>query len=349
MKRCAMQGRVLRRAMAVLLVAPAALGPQARAARAAMSCTTASFAQLSPAPPRIIVPASMSAGSALWGGTLSLGFSCTATGSGAKLGGGVALGGSSQKAMVSSAGASDGVSIVSTGTPVLNLSAPGCTLGNLSQRARSWSFRMVSTAAGTCSGSLVAPVEIVRGTSALGSDIAATNPLGGTGPDWMKFPVAAGGSTVSLGLSAAIPLVSGGGCTVSPLALTVTLPQVSVAALAAPGQSAGDTAFRFPLQSCQAVASTPYAVYASWSFNSVPGYPSVIANAAAAPAGNVGVQILDAGGTPVSSGVSAGTQAGTVDAVGAVSAQTYIARYFATGAVSPGAVTATATYTLTYQ
>lgn len=338
-----------RRALAALLLTPAALGPSARAARASMNCTTGSFAQLSPAPARIIVPASMTTGAALWGGTLSLDFSCTATGSGAKLGGGVVLGGSSQKAMVSSAGTSDGVSIVSTGTPTLNLSSPGCALGNLSQNGRAWSFRLVSTAAGTCSGSLEAPVEFVRGSAALGTDIAASYPLGGTAPDWIKFPVAAGGSTLSLGLSAAIPLLAGGGCTVSPLAMTVTLPQVSVAALASPGQSAGDTAFRFPLQSCQAVPSTPYAVYASWSFSAVPGYPSVIANASATPAGNVGVQILDASGTPVGSGVSAGTQAGTVDAAGAVSAQTYIARYFATGAVTPGGVTATATYTLTYQ
>lgn len=337
------------RRLGALLLGLGGLAPGVCAARATMRCTVGSFAQLSPMPARIVVPASIAAGSALWGGTLSLSFSCTATGRGARLGGGLVVGGTNQKPMVSTSGSTDGVSIVSSGTPTLNLSAPGCALTNLTERVRAWTFVVTSTAAGTCSGSLVAPIEFVRGTSALGTDIAATHPFGGTGPDWVTFPVAAGGSKVSRGLPAGAPLIAGGGCTVAPLALTVTLPRVSAAALAAPGQSAGATGFRFPLQSCQAVASTPYAVYASWTFNPVPGYPSVIANSAAAPAGNVGVQILDANGTPVSSGASAGSEAGTVDAAGAVSAQTYIARYFATGAVTPGAVTAVATYTLTYQ
>jgi major type 1 subunit fimbrin (pilin) len=332
-----------------LLLGLSALVPVARGARATMTCTVGSFAQLNPMPARIVVPASMAAGSALWGGTLSLGFSCTATGAGARLGGGLVLGGSNQKPMVSSGGTADGVSIVSAGTPTLSLSSPGCAMGNLSEKARAWTFRMDSTAAGTCSGTLVAPIEFVRGASALGTDIAATHPLGAAAPDWVTFPLAVRGSKVSRSLPAAVPLIAGGGCTVAPLALTVTLPRVSAAALAAPGQSAGATSFRFPLQSCRAVASTPYAVYASWTFSAVPGYPSVIANSAATRAGNVGVQILDANGVPVTSGVSAGSEAGTVDAAGAVSAQTYVARYFATGAVSPGAVTATATYTLTYQ
>lgn len=346
--------RLLRRRVAVahalwallaVMPAPAWAGPKT------MSCTTGSFAALSPAPARLIVPASKAAGSLLWSGTLSVSFSCSSTGSGAKLNGGSVVGGSSQTSMVSSAGTSNGVAMVSAGTPSITLGSTGCALNGLSEKAGQWTFGLASTAAGTCSGNLVAPLEFVRDTSALGSDIAASNPLGaGAGvADWIVFPLRKGAAAANLGLSGAVPLVAGGGCTVAPIALTVSLPTVSASALASPGSSAGATAFSFPLQSCQGIAATPYAVYASWSFTSVPGYPSVIANSASAGAAQVGVQILDASGTPVAGTPSSASLAGTVAASGGVASATYVARYFATGAVTPGAVTAVATYTLTYQ
>lgn len=321
-------------------------------AAATMTCTPAGVATLSPSPSRIIVPSTASTGTALWGGTLSVSFSCTSSASGAKLTGGSLVGGSSATALVSSSSVADGVSILSAGTPSLVLSAPGCALGTTSQKAGNWTFGLSSTAAGTCSGSLVAPVQLVRNASALGADIAASNPTGGGGgaSNWVVFPTkTGGGGTSSIGLSAGVPLVSGGGCTVAPVALTVTLPTISESALSTAGQSAGATAFAFPLLSCQAAPSPSYSVYASWSFSAVAGYPTVIQNSAAGAAGNVGVQILDGAGNAVSSGPSAPSVVGSVASSGAVSAQTYIARYFATGTVSPGVVTATATYTLTYQ
>ena len=342
-----MNGRwAARLALALLGGLHAAAAPAARL----MTCTAGSFALLTPAPARIIVPAATAPGGALWGGTVSVSFSCTSTAKGAKLGGGSSEGGTAQAAMVSSSGAPDGVSMVSAGRPALVLSSPGCALTSLAQHAKRWTFGLVSTAAGTCRGSLVVPVQLVRGSGAVGADVAATNPLGlGIGgANWVVFPTRRG-STASVGLSGPVPLLAGGGCTVSPVALTVALPTVSVAALATPGSSAGATAFRFPLQTCQALPATPYSVYASWSFSAVAGYPSVIANSAAGPAGHVGVQIVDASGAAVLSGPSGSTLAGNVSASGGVAAQIYIARYFATGRVTPGAVRATATYTLTYQ
>lgn len=317
-----------------------------------MTCSVGSFATLTPTPARILVPAAAGTGTALWGGTLSLSFSCTSTGSGAKLSGGVITGGSASTALVSSGGSADGAAIVSLGSPSLNLSAPGCALGGLSEKAKDWNFTITSSIAGTCSGSLVAPVQITRDGNPLGADIAASNPVGtgGGGTDWVVFPLrSGGGGTTSVGLSGPVPLVSGGGCTVAPVALTVTLPTISESALSTAGQVAGATAFVFPLQTCQSVPSTPYSVYASWSFSSVSGYPTVIQNTAPGAAANVGVQILDASGNAVSSGPQSPSLVGSVQASGAVSAQTYVARYYATGTVAPGAVSATATYTLTYQ
>lgn len=316
-----------------------------------MSCTPSSVATLSPTPGRIIVPAATAVGGALWGGSLSVSFSCSSNATGAKISGGAIVGGSTPAALVSSTGGADGVSVVSTGTPALTVTTPGCSLNSLSEQAGQWTFTLVSSASGSCSATLVAPIEIVRGSGAVGSDVAASQPVGAGGnpQDWIVFPTSSPHATVGLGLSAPVPLVSGGGCTVSPVALTVTLPAVSVASLSVPGSSAGDTVFQFPLQSCLAVPSTAYSVYASWSFSAVAGYPSVIANSAPGGAGQVGVQILDASGVPVTSGPSANSLAGTVDVSGAVAASIYVARYYATGAVTPGAVTATATYTLTYQ
>ncbi len=326
----------------------------AHAATRTMHCTPDGFALLAPAPTHIIVPASTAAQAALWSGMITLGFSCTSSARGARLGAGRVLGGSTLAAMVSTTGAADGVSVVSAGTPSLSLSRPGCALASLTEKARRWTFGLKATAAGTCAGTLQAPVEFVRGSTTLGADIAASFPLGSTSSaaNWVVFPTAPGGVTSSLGLSAAVPLVSGGGCTVSPTALTVALPQVSTSALTTPGQTAGATAFRFPLQTCLAVASGGYAVYASWSFTAAAGYPAVIANTAtgaAGAAGKVGVQITDAAGVPVGNGLSYGSLVGSVDPSGASSAQTFLARYYATGAVTPGAVSATATYTLTYQ
>jgi major type 1 subunit fimbrin (pilin) len=323
----------------------------AHAATRTLQCAPGSFALLAPAPARIIVPASAGAQAAVWSGMITLGFSCTSNARGASLGGGRVVGGSTLAALVSTSGSADGLSVVSTGTPSLSLSSPGCALSSLSEKARRWTFGLKATAAGTCAGTLEAPVEFVRAGTALGADIAASFPLGSTSgaANWVVFPTAPGGVSSSLGLSSAVPLVSGGGCTVSPTALTVTLPQVSTSALTAPGQTAGATAFRFPLQSCLAVASGSYAVYASWSFSAVAGYPTVIANTAAGAAGKVGVQITDAAGTPVGNGVSSSAQVGSVSTAGAVAAQTFLARYYATGAATPGAVSATATYTLTYQ
>ncbi len=321
------------------------------AAPRTLDCTAGGFALLAPAPARIIVAASTGAQAAVWSGMITLGFSCTASARGASLGGGRVVGGSALAAMVSSTRSAAGVSVVSAGTPSLSLSTPGCALSSLSEKARRWTFGLKATAAGTCAGTLQAPVEFVRGSTALGADIAASFPLGSTSSsaNWVVLPTAPGGVSSSLGLSAAVPLVSGGGCTVSPTALTVTLPQVSASALAAPGQTAGATAFRFPLQTCLAVASVSYAVYASWSFTAAAGYPTVIANTAARAAGRVGVQITDAAGTPVGNGLASASEVGSVTPSGATAAQTFLARYYATGAATPGAVSATATYTLTYQ
>ncbi len=344
-------GRRLRRlaAWGALACAMAAAHAAPRPRGASMNCTPASYAQLVPSPGRIIVPAARGTGAALWGGSLSVGFSCTSSGSGATLGAGSVLGGSSQATLAASGGGADGVSIVSAGTPALSLSSPGCALRSLRESATAWSFAMVSTAAGTCSGTLVAPLELVRAGGALGTDIAASNPLGTGGAAWVSFPTRAVNATSPLGLPAPVPLLSGGGCTVSPTLQTVSLPQVSVSALATPGQTAGATLFRIPLQSCQAITATAYSVYASWSFAAVTGHPSVIRNSAGHGARNVGVQITDAAGVPVTSGAGTDFLAGSVDSAGGVAAQMFVAQYMATGAVSAGAVTATATYTLTYR
>ncbi len=332
---------------AALLLALA--GHAAWAAKAVMTCTTASYAALSQAPARIIVPAATSAGGTIWSGLLTLDFSCTSNRPQATIRRAKVLGGSTAKALRTSAGAASGVSIVSAGTPYLTLTAAGCALTALSERSAVWSFGLTATAAGTCAGTLAAPVQLLRGAAALGSDIAASYPSGGTLRDWIVAPTRSRATTTPIGLAAPIALLPGGGCTVSPTTSTVVLPSLSTSALSAPGVRAGATRFTLPLQSCQAVTASSYSVYATWTYTSVPGYPTVMQNSAASGAANVGIEIVGPNGIAAPSGSAGTSLAGTVDATGAVVPQAYVAQYAATGKVTPGPVTAVATFTLTYQ
>ena len=316
---------------------------------ATMRCSVDSYATLSPAPARITLPAATRSGAPLWSGLLTLGFSCSSSRTGATIMRARLLGGSTAKALRSSRGAPAGVSIVSSGAPYIALTAAGCALDRLRERSAVWSFGLIATASGRCAGTLDAPVELIRGHHTPGRDIAASLPTGDTRRDWIVAPTRAPSTTTPVGLDAPIALREGAGCTVSPIGSTVVLPTLSTSALRRPGERAGATRFTLPLQSCRAVAHATYAVYATWSYTAVPGYPTVIRNSAAAGASNVGVEIIGPNGTAAPSGGGGTSLAGTVDASGAVAPQVYLAQYAATGPVTPGAVSAVATFTLTYQ
>lgn len=133
-------------------------------------------------------------------------------------------------------------------------------------------------------------------------------------------------------------------CVIAVDPTTVTLPTVATSAFAGAGATPGTTAFQISLTNC------PTGNQLSITLNTgspQPGTTSVIQNTAATgPATGVGVQLLDGAGNPITFGNP--IPEGSIP--GATVNLPFAARYYQTGAaVTPGAVTAVATYTLTYQ
>lgn len=133
-------------------------------------------------------------------------------------------------------------------------------------------------------------------------------------------------------------------CSVAVDPTVVTLPTVNASAFSGTGSTTGLTPFNVQL-TCSSGASLSVTLATT---NQQTGATGVIAPTTGnGYAGNVGVQVLQANGTtPVTFGtaISEGaTPNGTMDLP-------FYARYYQTGSgVTAGTVTATATYTLTYQ
>ena len=138
--------------------------------------------------------------------------------------------------------------------------------------------------------------------------------------------------------------VSSPACTIRVDPTVVTLPSVFSSNFGGLGSTAGQTPFNVQLN-CS--ASSPLSITLSPSSPAYAGASGVLTNTTGGGyAQNVGVQILDKSGNPVSFG--------TAISVGPTSNGAFNiplqARYYQTGTpVSAGQVTATATYTLTYQ
>ncbi len=135
-------------------------------------------------------------------------------------------------------------------------------------------------------------------------------------------------------------------CTIAVDPTVVTLPVVMTSNFNAPGAVAGQTAFHLQLNCPSTAAGADLAIILATN-NPVTGAAGVIANTNGSGfAKEVGVQVLDGTGNPVTFGtaISAGTAtAGLFDIP-------LNARYYQTGAaVSGGNVKATATYTIIYQ
>lgn len=134
-------------------------------------------------------------------------------------------------------------------------------------------------------------------------------------------------------------------CVVTVDPTTVTLPPVAVSTFTGIASTVGTVSFQINLANCQ----TGTQLSITLSTVNPQGATSVIKNTASAPlspATGVGVQLLDATSTPITfdTAIPEGTISGSaVDLP-------FAARYYQTApAVTAGAVSATATYTLSYQ
>lgn len=152
-------------------------------------------------------------------------------------------------------------------------------------------------------------------------------------------------STDNVAVSAPASSVVRAACTLSPTNTTVTLPNVSTAALNSAGATAGLTPFNMNLTGCTNGGST-FDVDATWSFTQGTSASS-IANSAAGAAQNVETQILKSDYSPISTGTV--IYMGAVPASGGTLDSTFFARYVATGVASAGAVRGVATFTLSYR
>ncbi|EFH7156975.1 type 1 fimbrial protein [Escherichia coli] len=134
--------------------------------------------------------------------------------------------------------------------------------------------------------------------------------------------------------------------------LTVTLPTVSEASLAAATNTAGLTPFTIELTGCDTnAASGAQNVKAYFEPNATTDYDTGNLNIATSGAGNVQIQLLNADGvTPIKLGQAvAGQDVTAVQIDNAAMKLRYNAQYYATAAATAGDVSATVNYTIVYQ
>lgn len=142
-------------------------------------------------------------------------------------------------------------------------------------------------------------------------------------------------------LASAVTFVSPA-CQANASTLAVALPRISTTALPTPDSTAGNTPFRISLTCSSGVTVK---IMFSTTTPAVPAKTGVIASSGGTSAG-VGVQITNSTDfTPIAFGAVntvGATPNGALDL-------SYNARYYRTGAVTPGTVNATATFTLSYE
>lgn len=138
-----------------------------------------------------------------------------------------------------------------------------------------------------------------------------------------------------------------------PSPAMVTLPTVSVATLAAAGQTTGTTGFTIGLENCQGVTATNTAAAffengSTVDFNS---YNLINTAAAATAATNVQLQLLDQQtGTKIKVGNSDQTVNTTrFDISSGSTVLPYSVEYYATGATTPGLVESAVNFSIDYQ
>lgn len=127
---------------------------------------------------------------------------------------------------------------------------------------------------------------------------------------------------------------------------TVTLPTLSTASLASAGTTAGDTLFNIAVTGCTAGLTSANAYFeAGGNIDTATGR---LKNTGAAT--NVQIQLLNGNGSVVNLAGSTSAAQSTVAAAltSGAGTQSFIARYYATGATTAGSVASSVTYSMVY-
>lgn len=135
----------------------------------------------------------------------------------------------------------------------------------------------------------------------------------------------------------------------TPDNVVVGLPNVLSTALASAGSTAGDTGINIAITNCDAALKTVQTYFSGGDINSAGRLNN--SSTAAAVAGNVQVQMLNASGAvmDLSQATATGQNSQVVNLSGGAATMSYTARYYATGAASAGAVKSTVNFTMIYQ
>lgn len=148
------------------------------------------------------------------------------------------------------------------------------------------------------------------------------------------------GHVVTLRLSHRVTFLAPA-CTVTTDPTHVTLPVVPAGAFQGKGSTAGETAFAIQLR-CSAGLALSVTLDTNRPAAGTTGV--IAAQRGTGYAQGIGIQVLDQNGQPVT--FKHPIQVGPTP--GGALAVRYIARYYQTGKISPGQVSATATFTLSY-
>lgn len=128
---------------------------------------------------------------------------------------------------------------------------------------------------------------------------------------------------------------------VTPAVAPVTLPETNASELQTAGQTAGETPFIINLQDCMTQSAAAEVLFGSAVLDG-----DQLGNTAAQDAAlNVALELTEEGGSPVDLKGSVPTYIGLSSGQGSA---IYKVRYYAKGSATPGAVEATALYTIRY-
>jgi type 1 fimbria pilin len=131
-------------------------------------------------------------------------------------------------------------------------------------------------------------------------------------------------------------------CSATTDPINVTLPAISTTTLTGKGSTAGTTAFSIALTCPSGATGVTMSIQLNYN-GTASGVTGVLLPTSGSSQG-VGVQILNQSSNPVTFGTSV-----TVGTTTSSMSIPYYARYYQTGAVTAGTLTASATFTLSYQ
>jgi len=148
--------------------------------------------------------------------------------------------------------------------------------------------------------------------------------------------------------------IRGGSCAISGGAggspnFTVSLPEVSTKSLSTAGQTAGSTPFSIVLKDCNPADGTVQALFELDTKNPNLDQETKNLKVDAGGAENVQIRLLNAEAKQIVLGADINSQNSPQAKLNQGGATlNYYAQYFATGAVKPGTVNASVTYTIIY-